>query len=268
MPLIPPSAGSAFGAAADQLTIQTPEQTAVNFSVAGIGSRFLAIAYDTLLQMVIAIVAGIAGIFIAAAMTSVVPKSGLWVGAGYILFYFLLYFGYYPFFEIMWNGQTPGKRKVGIRVIKDSGRPLTPAEAIGRNLLRIVDCLPLFYAVGLSCAFLTKNNKRLGDLIVGSLVVREGTLSEMRPAWDSDAGAGSVPIVFLGTERLTPEEYALIDSFLTRRSSLDYSVRVRVADDVLRRLKPKLSIPADNTLSTEKILETLAYDRRATGSFA
>jgi hypothetical protein len=65
-----------------------------------------------------------------------------------------------------------------------------------------------------------------------------------------------------------PEEYALIDSFLTRRSSLDYAVRVRVADDVLRRLKPKLSIPADNTLSTEKILETLAYDRRATGSFA
>src|SRR5207248_8892299 len=59
-----------------------------------------------------------------------------------VLFFFLLYFAYFAFFEIIWNGQTPGKRKAGIRVIKDSGRPLTVPESIARNLLRIVDWLP------------------------------------------------------------------------------------------------------------------------------
>ena len=71
-------------------------------------------------------------------MFVVAPTAGKWGGAILILFYFMLYFGYYAFFEIFWNGQTRGKRQVGIRVIKDSGRPLTPAESIGRNLMRIM----------------------------------------------------------------------------------------------------------------------------------
>ena len=52
---------------------------------------------------------------------------------------FVLFYGYYAIFEAVWNGQTPGKRLARIRVIKDSGRPITPAESVGRNLMRIVD---------------------------------------------------------------------------------------------------------------------------------
>jgi uncharacterized RDD family membrane protein YckC len=265
----PPEARMPFGSAADQLTIQTPEQTEVDFTVAGIGSRFLAIAYDTLLQILVGIVAGVIGLFIVGAVNSIRKTGGIWTGAIFIIFYFLLYFGYYPFFEIMWNGQTPGKRKEHIRVIKDSGRPLTPAESIGRNLMRIVDILPVLYGVGILCAFLNKNNKRLGDLVVGSLVVREGSLQEMQLAWQSDVGGAAGGPVFLAAGNgLSPEDYVLIDSFLSRRSSLDYGVRVRIAEDVLQRLRAKLNISPDNTLSTEKILETLAHDRRATGSFS
>ncbi len=263
--------GVSYDRAADQLTIETPEQTALDFAVAGIGSRFLALAIDVLIQTLIAVVVGIAGALLIENISTISPRAGLWGGAILILFYFFLYFGYFAFFEIFWNGQTPGKRRVGLRVIKDSGRPLTAAESIGRNLMRIVDWLPIFYGVGIASAFFTKGSKRLGDLVVGSIVVRETPLGELKTGWQTGSAA-SGPAAFsggvLGAERLSPEEFALIESFLGRRSALDGGVRVRMAEEILRRIKPKLTLPADPSLSTERLLETLAYERRATGSYS
>ena len=261
-----PDRGSA-NSYTEKLTIETPEQTSLDFPIAGIGSRFLALALDTLIQILVGFVVGVGGTMAIGALTTVLPKSAVWGLAVLVVFYFLLYFGYFAFFEIIWNGQTPGKRKAGIRVIKDSGRPLTAAESIARNLLRIVDWLPAFYAVGIASALLTKENKRLGDLVAGSLLVRESSFSDLKPVWQTaepPAGLGLAP---LGAAKLTPEESALIDSFLSRRSELDYDVRVRMAEQILQRLKPKLTLPADGTRSTEDILESLAYERRATGGY-
>ena len=260
--------GTSLGALADKLTIETPEQTALDFTIAGIGSRFLAVAYDMLIQILVGIVIGIAAAVFAPVLFSLSPQASLWGVAILILFYFLLYFGYYAFFEIIWNGQTPGKRKAGIRVIKDSGRPLTPAESIGRNLMRIVDWLPSLYAVGLVCAILNRENKRLGDLLVGSLVVREASLSDLKPAWQTTPSASEALSSPLGADRLTPGEFALVDSFLNRRSALEFDVRNRMADEILRRLKPKLTLPSNGSLSGGKILESLAYERRATGRYS
>src|SRR5215831_15124125 len=219
-----PNPGS-LGSYTEKLTIETPEQTSLDFAIAGVGSRFLALALDTLIQMLVGFIVGLGGGMVVAALTAAAPKSAIWGMAILVLFFFLLYFGYYAFFEIIWNGQTPGKRRVGIRVIKDDGRPLTPAESIGRNLMRIVDWLPAFYGVGILCAFFTKGNKRLGDLVVGSLVVRETSLAELKPIWQTaPAQESRLPkgTGLLGAERLTSQEAALIESFLSRRSSLDY----------------------------------------------
>jgi uncharacterized RDD family membrane protein YckC len=251
----------------DQLTIETPEQTSLDFSVAGIGSRFLALALDMLIQTAVAIVLIIAGFMVISAAAALAPRLAIWGFAILILFGFLLYFGYFALFEILWNGQTPGKRVAGIRVIKDSGRPLTPAESIGRNLMRIVDLLPAFYGIGIVCAILNKENKRLGDFVAGSLVVRETSLAELKPAWQSDQPLVPMASPALGGSQLTADELALIDSFLSRRSELDYDVRVRMATKIFLRLKPKLTLPDDNSLSTEGILEALAYERRASGSY-
>src|SRR6266849_463599 len=119
----------------DKHTIETPELMALDFPIAGIGSRFLAIAIDTLLQ------AGI-GLLLLIIVTTLgrtgtlfgLRQRSVWLVALLGALIFLLVFGYFAFFEVLWNGQTPGKRTVGIRVLKDSGRPLTPSEAIVRNL--------------------------------------------------------------------------------------------------------------------------------------
>jgi uncharacterized RDD family membrane protein YckC len=262
----PPTSGTAYDAPADQLTIETPEQTALDFPVAGIGSRFLALAYDVIIQFLVGLVVGIGGTAAIAAISTATPRVAMWTTAILIIFYFLLYFGYYAFFEIIWNGQTPGKRKAGIRVIKGSGRPLTPVESIGRNLMRIVDWLPFFYAIGIACAFFTKGNKRLGDLVVGSIVVRESSLAELKPVIRQEhpvltqAGA-------LGAHRLSKEESALVESFLNRRSALEPAVRYRMADEVLRRIRPKLTVPPDGSISAEKLLEAIAFERRSTGAY-
>jgi uncharacterized RDD family membrane protein YckC len=270
MSLTPPDNSLPYESAVDKLTIETPEQTSLDFAVAGIGSRFLAILIDVLIQSAIGFVAGILLIILMGAMSLVGPKASLWVSAFFMLFYFVLYFGYYAIFEIIWNGQTPGKRRVGIRVIKEDGRPLTPAESIGRNLMRIVDWLPFFYGVGIITAFFTKGSKRLGDLVVGSLVVRETSLAELKPIWqtapvsESRLPVGSAP---LGADRLTPQEAALIESYLGRRSSLDYALRRRIAQEVFNKVRGKITIPPENTLSAESLLEALSMERRATRNF-
>ena len=92
-----------------------------------------------------------------------------------------MYWGYFAFFEAVWRGQTPGKRYVGIRVIKESGRPIDAFEAIGRNLMRGIDGLPGFYGVGLVCMMLNQQHRRLGDFVAGTVVVHENRADEVQP---------------------------------------------------------------------------------------
>jgi uncharacterized RDD family membrane protein YckC len=247
----------------DKLTIETPEQTELDFNIAGIGSRFLALALDTAIQLAAAIILGVAGGFSIAGIAKLWPNSSMWGGAVLILLYFTLYFAYFALFEIIWNGQTPGKRWTKIRVIKDSGRPLTPAESIGRNLMRIVDWMPTMYAVGIVSAIVTKRNKRLGDLLVGSLVVRESHLGDLRPGWQNSTDAGLSDLPPLGAAHLSAEQFAVIDSFLQRRSELELNVRNYMAEAIWHRVRPQLTVSPDVTLSTERLLEALAYERRA-----
>jgi uncharacterized RDD family membrane protein YckC len=268
MPSNPSPADASSDSVVDKLTIETPEQTPLVFTIAGVGSRFLALALDTLIQIAFGIALGIGGAFAIRALAAFGQTATLWGAAVLVFLFFLLYFGYYAFFEITWNGQTPGKRRASIRVIKDSGRPLTPAESIGRNLMRIVDWLPSLYAVGIVSALVTKQNQRLGDLLVGSLVVRESSLAELRPStWQSAETSANPSAAPLGASELSPEDISVIDAFLSRRSALEFDVRTRMAEEIFRRIKPKLTLPPGLTWSNERVLEVIAYERRATGRY-
>src|SRR4029077_4566572 len=166
----------------DKLTIETPEQIALEFTLAGIGSRGLAVAIDSLLQIAFLIVLGVvAGIVV---YVGFFPQEGKqFVYAILIFILFLVRFGYFAFFETIWNGRTPGKRWTHLRVITDSGRPLGAQAAILRNLMRIVDELPILYAVGIVTSLISPQNKRVGDYIAGTVVIREKILQDGRTLW-------------------------------------------------------------------------------------
>ncbi|MBZ5528373.1 MAG: RDD family protein [Acidobacteriia bacterium] len=262
-----PGAETLHGATADKHTIDTPEQTVLEFAVAGIGSRFLALALDTLIQMAVGLALIFMSIFIGAGLAAYFPKSAIWYLALAGLMIFALYFGYFAFFEAMWNGQTPGKRIIRLRVIHESGRPITAAEAVGRNLLRIVDQMPGFYAVGIVSVLLSAQNKRLGDYVAGSIVVQERTLEEVRPAWQAATQSGEAGTAY-GGAGLSAEEFGLIETFLNRREALEGEVRERMAREILRRIKPKLTMAGGEQIGAEKLLEQVAAECRAKARFS
>ena len=192
----------------------------------------------------------------------VVPLVGSWMIAGVLTAVFLLFYGYFLFFEILWSGQTPGKRAIGIRVIKDSGRPLSPSESIGRNLLRIVDQMPGFYGVGIVVALLNRQNKRLGDFVAGSLVVREVSLAELKPSWNHLEWQPA-PHAPLGAARLSDDDLILIESFLQRRHDLAPEIRRRIAAEIFSRVESKLTVSAEERPEIERLLEAAVHERRA-----
>ncbi|MEK7327557.1 MAG: RDD family protein, partial [Chloroflexota bacterium] len=96
-----------------------------------------------------------------------------WLVAIFGLISFAFFWGYYILFEMLWNGQSPGKRWVGLRVIRTDGTPITLTESIIRNLVRLVDFLPAYYGVGVVTMFINEQSRRLGDLAAGTLVVHD-----------------------------------------------------------------------------------------------
>src|SRR5205809_1028494 len=97
-----------------------------------------------------------------------------WVYAVLIIVVFLIINGYFAIFEWLWSGQTPGKRWLKLRVIREDGRPISFFEAMIRNLIRVIDFMvPPFYSVGLVSVFSTARDQRVGDLVAGTVVVRE-----------------------------------------------------------------------------------------------
>lgn len=220
----------------DELKIDTPEQIALELPVAGIGSRFLALAIDTLLQGLLYAV-GLLFVFL-------IPVGSLFLGwvprsigpALLILFLFTVYWGYFAIFEIFWQGQTPGKRYAGIRVIKESGRPMNTYEAIGRNLMRSVDGLPGMYGVGLVCMMLNRESRRLGDFVAGTIVVHERPSEDVRPSWMSTS-TKTLDTPLAG--QLTADDLVLIETYLHRRFELPGYVRLQAADKIAAHLKGK-----------------------------
>jgi uncharacterized RDD family membrane protein YckC len=259
----PPSPAPPSANYADKLTIETPEQTGLEFAIAGIGSRFLALALDTLIQTSVLAIVLLAGVALSVTLFSRFNGS-TWVAAAFLLLVFTLYYGYFAAFEALWNGQTPGKRLLRIRVIKDTGRPMTPSESVGRNLMRIVDQLPFMYGVGIVSVALSRQNKRLGDFVAGTIVVHERELQDVRPLWQAPQSASTARY---GADRLSPEEFALVETFLNRRNSLAPEVRYRMGDEIARRIKPRLSLPPENVPPNERLLEAIAAERRSTAGY-
>jgi len=241
--------------ASEKLTIDTPEQIALEFPLASAGSRFLALAIDTLVQAGGFLLLGIVALIARLLGATGASIAGTWALAAVVLLAFLLYYGYYALFEMFWNGQTPGKRAIRLRVITTSGRPISAYDALLRNLLRIVDQLPGIYTVGLLSVFFTERNQRLGDLAADTVVVHEQPIARHETPVD-------ITRARRGAARLTVEEIAVIETFLARRDSLPDHLRDRTARAIAARVRARLTIDSDPPIRDETLLEEIAAEFR------
>jgi uncharacterized RDD family membrane protein YckC len=261
----------------ETLIIETPERVPLAFALASIGNRFLAVAIDHAIQYVLIFLVAWTFISITGAgagestvdFLSEMPK---WTIAIMILIIFVLFAGYFIVFEWLWNGQTPGKRLLKLRVIREDGRPLTLWEAIARNLLRIFDAVPGFvlpvYSVGLIAIFLSSRDQRVGDIFAGTVVVRERfdeapTFAETFSNPISDAAFRRVQAktefqANIGI--LSEREVEVIETFLRRRWDLTERQRIwmawRVALPLMYKLKPNYNL---HTFTYEGFLEEILH---------
>ena len=254
------------------LIIETPERVPLQFALASIGNRFLACAVDHLIQFfAIYLLAWVlAAATNAESVTQVSERLPRWVIAIMIIAFFLIIVCYFVFFEGFWHGQTPGKRLLKLRVIREDGRPITFWEAAARNLLRIADMMPAplipFYSLGLISVFISPRDQRIGDLFAGTVVVRERqdeapTFKSVFSTSISDSAFQRVQtrVTFTAdVSPLTEPEIEVIESFLRRRWDLTDRQRLwmawRIALPIMYKLKPGYDL---NNFSYEGFLEEL-----------
>ncbi len=248
-----------------EVKIVTPEQVELQFELAGIGSRFLAAVVDSLYLCLYAILFTIIGAFITVTISATVGKNQYVmyiVAAIFIVLYFVLVAGYYIYYEYNRNGQTPGKKMIGLRVIRDSGHPIDFRSALLRNLMRIVDSLPSGYAIGLVSILISPQCQRVGDYVAGTLVVKEGRFNEA-PVSNIIANAASVPTIELPLEilpyigSLSKDDYRALQHFIDRSTSISHEMVDKFAVSILENLMPKLhmaTLPSEDKLAFIKAI--------------
>ncbi|MDX9991089.1 MAG: RDD family protein [Anaerolineales bacterium] len=217
------------------LSIDTPENVIFGYRLAGLGSRFLAALIDSAIIVTLQALVILTTIFLFLRSTFNNASLDVWAASLLGFIAFLFFWGYYIFFELNWNGQSPGKRMVGIRVLRADGTPVTLSEVLIRNLVRMVDFLPSFYGLGVVVMFVDERSRRLGDLAAGTLVVHDsGTLSLENLAAVQAAQAAQTDLPDFPVSQLTNADLQFLEEYISRRRSLGN--RLQLGQQVLRKL--------------------------------
>lgn len=217
----------------------------------------MAFLIDTLIQVIVyTVLAIIAGVTITAfSIASPSAFGSKWALALMILSSFATYWGYFAIFESVWQGQTPGKRYVGIRVVKDSGRGITTGEAMSRNFLRAVDGLPAMYIFGLITMLLSKEKKRIGDYVAGTIVVHEKAADERDLTF---AKLEDAPAVQDWALTLTTQDLELIESYLQRRYTFEPGARYVTGSRIVEHIQKKSGSAKESGETDDDFLQRMA----------
>lgn len=238
------------------LEVRTPESIAFSYELAGLGSRFLAVSVDVAIQtlVMIGILWGLiyAGTHGAAARhvsepTKIETNLAIAFIAAII---FIVYFGYFIFFEAFWNGQTPGKKLMGLRVVRDGGYPADFGSIAIRNLIRVGEFVAGLYAISAVAALMSPENKRLGDMAAGTIVVRDARAAKLADLMEEPAETAH-PLM------LSPQERALIDQFVARREGMAPNNRAIMASQIGARVRSRVSRDLQQ-LDDEELLTRLS----------
>ncbi len=256
-----------------QTKLQTPESVELEFTLAGIGSRILAVLVDYILWITVLVVFFIVSNVVIFRLSDFLvewvgtsEQLELWLFAITSFISFTIYIGYFAFFETIWRGQTPGKRFAKIRVIRDDGRPIAATQAVLRSLLRPVD--ELLY-IGFLLIVLTPREKRLGDWIAGTIVIHEERFAQSVDIKLSPTATEFAKWLLQQDVRvsaLIPDDFAVVRNYLQRRSQMDRKARQSVSYELATQLKQVIQLDTlpENT-TTDLFLEAiyLAYQQQS-----
>ena len=237
------------------LEVETPEHVTLDYEIAGLGSRAAAALLDFLILGGLAL----AGALLLVLLSRAGFSPGRLGSAVLVMVGFGAWYGYFTFFEGLRSGQTPGKRALGLRVVADTGHAVTLGAAAVRNLLRLADFLPPPYLVGAVLVALHPRAKRIGDIVAGTIVVRD------RPE-EKQAGATpareAAPLI---APALSEAEFRLLAGFAERAGDLPPDTRGRLADNLAARLAPALADavePTDDPVEALLALHASEIERR------
>ncbi len=254
----------------DSVTIRTPESIEVSYELAGFGSRLLAGLLDYFIVASLMILCGLAISLFMGLLGWLSPLLVEWIGslavAAYIISSFLVFWGYFIFFEMVWNGQTPGKRVLGLRTIREGGFDLGFFPSVARNLVRMADMFPAFYLVGFISMVLDKRRKRLGDFVAGTIVISEQGLKTPE-AWNMGQSRYNTylkdPALAqrIRTQITHPEFETLKDLYL-RRDQIPVDLRMKLDQDLFEFISTKLELVPDPTISNEQAIRNVLEIRQ------
>ncbi|MEO8619473.1 MAG: stage II sporulation protein M [bacterium] len=239
--------------------VETPEMVVLTYSLAGVGSRVLAAITDLFICIGALLVVFLAVGMLGGVAALRVDRGTSWGLALLLLAQFAVLWGYYVLFEGLMDGQTPGKRIHRLRVVRDGGYSVTFGVSAVRNLIRLLDMQPgLFYLVGLTSLFFTKRGRRLGDLVAGTIVVREDVRPVEPPSRerrDQPTGAAALQTA------LSEDEYVVLARFVERWGALEPLRRAALSAQLATRFAAAL--PDDGRPVGPRLLELHERERRA-----
>ncbi|SDD40462.1 Uncharacterized membrane protein YckC, RDD family [Paenibacillus sp. UNCCL117] len=236
-----------FNRAAD---IVTPEHVRLQFRTAGLGSRTAAQLIDVLLlSLLFGAAALLIGLAFAASGAGMASVLGEYAVAFLVLLGFALIGGYFVLTEVYMSGQSYGKRWMGLRVVQENGQPVTFLSSVIRNFFRLIDFLPSFYFLGAIWMFLHPQDKRLGDLAAGTLVVRDLRADQLAQRqrtekWLRQWKQPRLQLELAEAERrrVDREDWLLLASFVERLPTLGPMKRDELAWQIAQRLAAKLEL--------------------------
>lgn len=243
--------------AAPQLTFETPERVELSLDVAGVGARALALLADLLLLFLGWVTVLLLWSLRGDLLSTVQGLSGAMRLAATVLF-FASGWSYDVAFELLGGGRTPGKRLAGLRVVRTDGAPVGLVESLARNLLRAAE-LPLLYAPAVIAVAVTARHQRLGDLVAGTLVVRDRAYDLSRYGPPESAAGGRFRFAAGAAARALPAaDFERLVEFLRRRRELLPEPRRRIAEQAASALARRAGVAPPPPVDAEPFLEALA----------
>jgi uncharacterized RDD family membrane protein YckC len=232
----------------DDVRIETPEQIDLSLEIAGLGSRFAARVVDWLIKWGTLVGVGVLVLIILSLLGATFSGKAMTIvlGAFLVGLFYAFLLGFDIYFEVRHNGQTPGKKYMGIRVLREGGAPLDFRSACVRNLIALADFLPVFYLLGGLIVLLSPRGQRLGDMAAGTIVIRERAV-QPPPELDekiNDLALEDLAFTAKQLNACSPADRHVLRSFFQRHRQMDPEARDQLAYRLMKTFKEKMAYPS------------------------